>query len=202
MTLPSSIELALRQLRVTREQAALEFHQAVIGDGAVSCQRGCSNCCHYPLYISVLEGILVYQWLADNRLWVQGLRERFLEAARQTWRLSIQTWMLSNAPCPLLDDDQLCRAYKGRPLYCRTAYSRGEPHFCHPHRFLQADSLVARHEPTAAMAEAEATMLKKLRLKRMLLPFAPSVLYGECVCKGLFDLREADSLTLEAHRPW
>jgi Fe-S-cluster containining protein len=202
MTLPSNIELALRQLRAVREQAALDFQQAVLTDGAVSCQRGCSNCCHYPLFISILEGVLVYQWLADRRLWVQGLRQRFLDAARQTWRLSLQTWMLSNTPCPLLDKDDLCRAYEGRPLYCRTAYSRGEPHFCHPHRFLQAESLVSRNEPTGVMAEAEASILKKLRLKRVLLPFAVSVLYGECVGKGLFDLREADALTLEAHRPW
>lgn len=180
----------------------MEFQQGVISDGLVSCQRGCSNCCHYPLFVSILEGTLTYQWLADRRLWVQGLRQRFQEAARQTWRLSIQTWMLSNAPCPLLGEDDLCQAYEGRPLYCRTAYSRGASHFCHPHRFLQADSLVARDVPTRAMAEAETALLKKLRLKRVLLPFAASVLYGECLCKGVFDLREADGPTLEAHQPW
>jgi Fe-S-cluster containining protein len=192
----------LRQLRATQERIALEFKQKVLADGRVSCHQNCTHCCHYPLYVTILEGILVYQWLADHRLWVRSIQDKLKEAAARTAGLSLNIWLLSNTPCPLLDDDGLCRVYKGRPLYCRTAYSRGEPHFCHPHRFLDAEFLIDRKEPTEALIETETSILKRLRLRRVLMPFAVAVLYGERVARGDFDLRDANIFVLEKHKPW
>jgi len=203
VVIPESIQRRLRTLRAQREGIDVGFHRDVLVGGTVSCTRGCHHCCHYPLYVSLLEGILTYQWLSDHRLWVQELRNQFKSVAQQTWGLRMEVWMLSNIPCPLLNGEGLCHAYGGRPLYCRTIYSRAPSHYCHPHRFVEATAgLVPRTEPTKALAAAENQLFRSLKLNRTLLPFAVAVLYGEHITQGELDLRDATVLNLNDHKLW
>jgi Fe-S-cluster containining protein len=174
---------AVRQLRAARAKITVDFRLKVLKEGRVSCRKGCSNCCHYPVYVSLLEGILIYQGLHDDRLWTNKLKAKFQEAARNTWGQSIAVWMLSNRPCPLLGDDGLCRSYDNRPVHCRVTFSRGSPHDCHPHRF-QANTLVPRPE-TSEVSVVERRLLKQLGASNVLLPLAAAVLLGERVSDGV-----------------
>lgn len=190
-----TLERDLHQLRATREQISLEFERETLNGGRISCQRGCASCCHYPLYLSLLEGCLLYQWLMQNRLWTSRAQEKFKEAARQTWGLSLEVWLLSNTPCPLLGERNQCSAYRGRPLYCRTVFSRSDPNNCHPHRFLWSD-LVPRHNQIQTWVEEEEALLKKMHLQRTLFPLSVATLYGEKMCNGI------DFRVTEGSQPW
>ena len=135
--------------------------------------------------MTLLDGILVYQWLADNRLWTRALQERFQETADRTTNLALEVWMLSMIPCPLLDlETKSCMAYGARPFVCRIAFSHND-YFCHPHRFMEALQN-APYEPRkvsqVAHARMEERLLKKHRLPRVVLPFAAAVLHGEAIC--------------------
>lgn len=199
--LPSVIEQALRQLRATQVRLASEFERKVLAEGNPACRKGCNHCCHYPLYVTLLEGMLTYRWLSDNRRWTHKLQEGFKGVEARTWQLSMEIWMLSSTACPLLGEDGLCQSYKCRPLFCRTTYSRGDSHNCHPHRFHQAP-LVPRQEVMDTLVEIEGALLKRIRTGRIILPFATAVLLGERICKGDVDLRQCNPFTMEGLRKW
>lgn len=153
----------------------------------LACRRGCSNCCYQPLTVSLLDGILVYQWLADNHLWTSTLKRRFEETADRTNGLALEVWLLSMTPCPLLDEEtKVCRAYKGRPFPCRVAFAH-DSYYCHPHRFAEAlqhssSKTDLRQSTFEELWRLEAGLLKRHRWPRIGLPFASAVLHGEAVC--------------------
>jgi len=185
---------AVRQLRAERSKVTVDFRLKVLKEGRVSCKKGCNHCCHYPLYISLLEGLLIYQGLHEEGLWTTRLRTKFQEAARATWGQSVAVWMLSNRPCPLLGDDGLCRSYDNRPTHCRATFSRGNPRDCHPHRFNES-TLVSRAEVLEMMA-SEKRLMKRFGSAQAYFPMACAVLLGEKIDGGL-DLQD-----LHRELPW
>jgi len=150
----------------------------------IACQRSCSDCCYQPLTMTLMDGILVYQWLFDNHLWTRTLKARFEATADRTNNLALEVWMLSMIPCPLLNDEtKACVAYKGRPFVCRIAFSH-DAYYCHPHRFTEAlaqKKYSPRKESLQLLKVVEEQLLKKHRLPRVVLPFAAAVLHGEAI---------------------
>ena len=177
--------LKLYQAGVAR--LTVEFRQKLLLQGGVlACQRGCIHCCYQPLTMTILDGILVYQWLAKNHLWTRRLKESFEETAERTTNLALEVWLLGMIPCPLLDEEEkVCRAYKGRPFICRIAFSYDAYH-CHPHRFIEmlkeVPRSLLRQETMQAEMELETKLLKRHRFPRLVLPFAAAVLHGEAIC--------------------
>jgi len=147
--------------------------------------------------MTLLDGIIVYQWLADNHLWTSDIQKRFKETSDRTANLALEVWMLSMIPCPLLDSEtKACMAYQARPFVCRIAFSHNE-YFCHPHRFMEAME-AAPYEPRKvsllALAKMEEALLKKHRLPRVVLPFATAVLHGEAICTTKADYMDRAKL--------
>jgi len=184
--IPKPLRRTLKLYRAGVTQLASDFWRKLLTESKpLACQRGCSNCCYQPLTMTLLDGILIYQWLADNHLWTTSLQKSFKETAERTTNLALEVWMLSMIPCPLLDlETKACGAYKVRPFVCRIAFSHND-YFCHPHRFMEAMAgapYEPRQESLLALAAMEEGLLKKHRLPRVVLPFAAAVLHGEAIC--------------------
>jgi Fe-S-cluster containining protein len=171
-----------RQLLAGDFEAKLQI-QASETKTAVTCQKACNHCCHYPVLVSVLEGVSLFRWLADQNLWRKDLKERVQEAHRRVWGLSPGVWMLSLIPCVLLTAEGLCGAYAARPFICRTTVSIGDPHYCHPHRFTEGAAIVSRRGIVEQLQEIENRLLKSARLTVIRLPIPTAILMGERLCK-------------------
>jgi len=164
----------------------------------ITCEKKCSHCCYYPIGISIIEGIRIYRLLLEQRLWPK-LREAFEDHRDRTWNLSPEIWLLSEIPCPLLKDN-LCQVYESRPLTCRTCYSTGDPHYCHPHRFSTGDSaLVPRKEILDEDRKDEERKLKRHRLSHIEMPISAAVLMAERLCKGEFAFEETGLMMMREH---
>ena len=135
--LPLLVERTVANIHALRLQVAID-HQRVVNNttsdahSATTCTKGCSNCCHHPFFISIVEGILLYRHLATRGLWVPSLQKRLRETRDRTLGTAYDVWLKSNIPCSLLEDN-LCLAYEARPLNCRMTYAISNPQFCHPH---------------------------------------------------------------------
>lgn len=195
--LPVLVEQALADASAARQQAVFNFDQKVLSEvRSVSCRPGCSNCCRHPVLISVLEGIELFRWLADQHLWDTKMKEDFAKAHERTWGLALEVWALSDTPCPLLKDN-LCQAYKARPYSCRVTYSTGDPYDCHPHRLIEARGLIPRRAVHAEVEKAEGPILKRHQVPFLRLPLASAVLLGEKIVRGEIELEDAMTFVAE-----
>lgn len=197
--LPILIDHDVSEAAAERLLVASHFETKVLSSGPVSCKSGCSNCCFYPVMISILEGISIYQWLANHGMWSSKLKAHLQESKEQTWDLASEVWLLGMYPCPFLKDDQ-CSVYEARPLLCRTTFSRGDPYYCHPHRLGAIEgSILSRVPEVDQVRENERKVLKRHRLKPVLLPVAAAVLLGERIVKDEVDLADTNMVLLQEY---
>lgn len=189
--LPLITEQALFEIRNKRTAIAEDFHTQLTADETqLSCRKGCSHCCHHPVFISLFEGLLLYQWLKKEGLWSSGLKKELNRVSHLVVGLPVETWMAADIACPLLKDD-LCIAYKGRPFVCRTTYSSGVPDQCHPHRFGTGTAIVPRMDELREFQDLEKQQMQKHKLAYKTAPLPLAVLIGERLAKG--DLEVEDS---------
>ena len=196
--LPPVVERSVRESWIARLQLTDEFERKLLAStGApVTCRKGCSHCCHYPVMLTVLEGIDLFWWLTKNHLWGHDLQQAFQRHAGITMGQGFQVWMLSMPACPLLDDKKLCIAFKRRPLVCRITVSRGDPHYCHPHRLGEGTQLEPRAPWLERHRHAEKVVLRQHKLAHIYLPLSVATLYGEKVCKESLDITDFDMQVL------
>lgn len=155
----------------------------------VVCKKGCHHCCYHPVYLTVLEGIALYQALQADALWTRSVRERFQEVSNKTWRLAPEVWSLSLIPCPLLDEKAgTCQAYEHRPFQCRITYAIGDPQNCHPHHL--GPGMLPRRDLMEGVAAVEAPLLLRHHLRFIRLPLATAVLFGEKIAEGELELED------------
>lgn len=200
--LPLLADHSVSEAHAERLQVAEKFMTKVLSEGKVSCHTGCSNCCHYPLSISILEGITIYQWLVEHHLWTPALRSKFEEVKAKTWNLAPEIWLLSLIPCPLLDNKNRCIGYEARPFLCRTVFSYGDPYYCHPHRLgSNLTGILQRSSEVEAFERTERKILKRHQLKAVTIPFAAAVLLGESISKDEISIEDTNaSLAREFQR--
>lgn len=190
--LPVMSERSVREAETTRTRLARDFDRRVrLGDPptTVTCQRGCHHCCYHPVLISVLEGISIFRWLAEHGHWTHALKRELEGHHRTVVGLDYAIWMLSLIPCPFLKEGE-CDIYEGRPFFCRTTYSTGDPYYCHPHRFGDASGIVSKIEVLAALNQAEESLLQRHQMGAIKLPLSSALLLGESVSKGDVELEE------------
>lgn len=166
-------------------------------DGSyVSCHKGCSNCCYHPVFVTLLEGISLYQYLHENGLWTRTLKEKVKQTADQTHNLSVEVWILSLITCPLLDEKTLlCTAYEARPFSCRVTFSVGDPKSCHPH--MLGPGMLPKREAFESVTGLETEILRRHHLKHFRVPLAVGLLYGERIDRGELDLDDAHRALME-----
>lgn len=186
--LPVLVEHSVQGATSARVDVADEFERKVRAQGTVSCSKGCNHCCYHPVLISILEGISIFRWLDERRLWTKALQAKFSEAQSKTWGLSLDVWLLAMIPCPLLTSEGTCGAYEARPLSCRATFSVGDPYYCHPHRVSEAGGIPSRRGVFLSAGRSEATYLKPHGLKYMRFPLAAAMLIAEKVVRGDIDL--------------
>jgi len=106
--------------------------------GVIPCQRGCSDCCHGPFDVSAADTLLLKEGLATlpgaTREAVRTRGKALLARMGKlepewaapwdlrdikTDRFDEITEVLSEEPCPLLDEAGGCTVYEYRPLICR-----------------------------------------------------------------------------------
>lgn len=180
--------MTVNQFRATRIKIADQYERTAKSEGPVSCRKGCHHCCYYPVLTSILEAFVVYRGIARNRLWTSILKARFEEASDRTRGLNVEVWILSRIPCPLLDEASgTCIAYDSRPFSCRTIFARGDPHYCDPSHSGGLPPVLARKEALMEVNEAEASLMRKHRLGRIVLPMSAAVLLAEKLDKGDID---------------
>ena len=116
------------------QQAVVTFHKRVdeMVDASlrghavkVDCARGCSFCCHMPVYATPHEAFALAAWLRANfdasRL--AALMQRLRENLARTRALGTEGRKHSNLACALLGEDGACTAYEARPAQCRRFHS-------------------------------------------------------------------------------
>jgi Fe-S-cluster containining protein len=159
----------------------------------ITCTKYCDHCCYYPLQVSVLEGIRIYQRLVANHQWTKELRGRLQEHQRLVWDLDFSVWALARIPCPLLRNHE-CQAYENRPLSCRATFSTGDPHHCHAHRLGTLTEVVDRTEVVDLQRYIEAPLLSRHRLGFFMLPLSVALIVAHQIVSQESDLEDLGAL--------
>jgi Fe-S-cluster containining protein len=192
--LPLLTERSLDQIKAERIELSTEFKATLTS--RTSCSKGCSACCSYPVYISILEGMLLFRHLTDRGYWTPSFRKKLEIHADKTWDLAAEIWLLLDMPCPLLDKGK-CLAYEARPFTCRTTYSFGDPYNCVPKR-LTSGRFADKSDITARFRKVETEIFAKHKLSLLGMPISKAILLGEKVLTGDADLEHFLSIALES----
>lgn len=194
--LPVLVERTIADTRVLRSEIDLTFTQKVQAGlheagVALSCKKGCSNCCSHPFLISVIEGFLLYQALAKRGLWTPSFRKRLEETREKTIGLTFEVWMLSNISCPLLTEKRECLVHDARPLNCRLTFAITDPSLCHPHRISEGTRFIPRHDPLDAFQAQERALLRRMGAREIYAPLSEAVLLGARISLGEIAFEDA-----------
>lgn len=181
--LPVLAERATASIKAQQIQLGQQVADSIKGNTTVTCKKGCANCCSHPIYISIAEGILLYRLLYANRQWSK-IKSRIESTRDLTMGLSSEIWLMSNIPCPLLNENKECGAYAARPLRCRTTFSSGDPKLCHPHALGAATPLIDNFSAILQFNQFSKDKLKASGADSFLMPLAEAVLMGELVDSG------------------
>lgn len=195
--LPILVERSVAEASIARTKISQEYDAALRnkleeGGLALSCTKGCNSCCHYPVMVSIFEGISLYRWLYDNQLWTTSLKKRLAEAVDRVKGLSLEVWLLSMIPCALLTPEGTCSVYQARPFACRVTYSIGDPEYCHPHRMGEDSGMLPKKVLFEVLEQEEAQLLRPHHSPHFRLPLAKALLLGEQVSDG--DIALEDTL--------
>jgi len=192
--LPLVAERALADVKAIQIKMAQDYElQLRLGSDPISCKKGCAACCSHPFLISIAEGVLLYRWLQEKSRWTSALRRKLIETREMTRGVAFEVWLLSDIPCPLLDDAKRCSVYGVRPLRCRVMYSIGDPSLCQPNALGPGTPLAPDvAETMLTFARASLEILKKAGVKSSsLMPLAEALILGEAVETGKLDIKEA-----------
>jgi Fe-S-cluster containining protein len=115
-------------MRLAKTRLADSLLQRV-GIENITCHKGCTHCCYYPVTISLWEGISLYRVLQREGLWRAQLKTGLEHHAGLTFGTAPEVWLMAGIACPLLDG-ALCSVYGSRPFRCRSTVSTRDPELC------------------------------------------------------------------------
>ncbi|SEU03933.1 Putative zinc-or iron-chelating domain-containing protein [Draconibacterium orientale] len=130
-------QLAMKAIEANMEQEALhqslkEMYAAIDGlidslfvyarqqNQSIHCKRGCSWCCHQPVFaldyeLEYLQAFIEKSFDAET---ISGIAEKAKQKQDKLGHLKGDELMNAKHPCPLLKD-KTCMAYDARPIACR-----------------------------------------------------------------------------------
>jgi Fe-S-cluster containining protein len=198
--LPLLVQRSVAETKTARAEMSqsyeLQLRSRLSEAGAeITCRKGCHHCCHYPVFITLLEGLALYQGLKAGGLWTSALQLALQQHAELTRGLATEVWALSLIACPLLDPQGLCSAYEDRPFACRVTYSVGNPSDCHPHTL--GPGMLGKRELLQAITPTEREILHRHHLHHFRLPLSVATLLGERVATGELELEDCGNAILE-----
>ena len=192
--LPLLTERSLDQVKANRIELSTEFKSSITN--RISCSKGCSACCSYPVYISILEGMLLFRYLTEHGHWTPSFRKKLEAHADKTWDLAAEIWLLLDMPCPLLDKGK-CLAYEERPFTCRALYQLNDPYNCVPKR-IASGRFADKEDITARFREVETQILAQHKLSLLGMPISKAILLGEKILAGDADLEHFLDIAVES----
>lgn len=195
--LPLHVEKALADVRSAQAAISTRYEgdlRSLTSQAkqSIMCAAGCSHCCHYPATMSVLEGILLQRYLTHRGAWVPSLKQKLQAHADKTFGLAYEIWLLSDLPCPLLNEQQRCSVYSARPFTCRVTYSTGDPYLCHPHRLSSNVSIVPRVKVLAEFHSIEERLFSLNGARHILMPISKALLLAEKLVSGEYSFDRLD----------
>ena len=117
----------LKQAVVTFHKRVDEMVDASLRGHAVKidCTRGCSFCCHMPVFATPHETFALAAWLRANfeATRLASVIERVRKNVERVRSLGTEGRKHSNLACALLGEDGACTAYAARPAQCRRFHS-------------------------------------------------------------------------------
>lgn len=120
------VKLAILEAADQSERKRLPFINEI------RCRPGCAGCCSRLLYITVAEALILYEYLSEQKLWVQ-VKKRAEEQAKLANSVNAIAWFKLNIKCSILDpESKKCLAYKVRPPVCSTHFVTSDPALCDP----------------------------------------------------------------------
>ena len=203
--LPMAVEESVGKTEVLRTDLASDFERTLRSEVpkhgyTVTCTAGCAWCCHHPVVISILEGILIYRWMVERGKWTSGIREKLKSTADQQFGTEYHVWLRALIPCPLLDDQNRCSVYQTRPLICRVYYAVSDPYHCHPHRISnEYTKLLPRDTVTDPFHVKQADILRRHKLQLINMPIGAALLMAEKVCNDAVDLGAIDGILIKEY---
>jgi Fe-S-cluster containining protein len=189
--LPLFVERVVAETLALQVQTGQNHEQKLRREGGFTCKVGCSNCCHHPFLITVVEGLLLYQHLSAHGRWSPSFKKRVRETRDKTLGLSFEVWLLSNIACPLLNDKNECSAYESRPVHCRTTFSNGDPRYCHPHELGELTRMLPNTESVVNFNNFVQARLHRIGVPGPLMPLSEAVLLGEAIVTGELAIEES-----------
>lgn len=94
----------------------------------VDCKKGCSWCCHQPIFACSHEILFIWEFMQLN--FKQEEIKKILQSAFNNYqkrgRMEQKQLLSSKMPCPFLKDGS-CGIHPARPLACRIYLSMSEP---------------------------------------------------------------------------
>jgi Fe-S-cluster containining protein len=186
------IKKGIAEIKAFQAQTGLEYGQKLYREFSLSCTKGCAYCCHHPFLITIVEGMILYQYLASHGYLTSSFRKALKKNRSKTLGLSFEVWLLSNIPCPLLENNE-CVAYEARPLHCRVTYSRGDPLMCHSHELRYGTLLFPNEKIITEYNQTLQAKLKRLELPQNLMPVSEALLLSDSMETGALEI--ADLMT-------
>lgn len=199
-SLPVLSEHSLASVGASQIEISLRFNHQLLSDHqGTSCKSGCAHCCYHPVYLSAVEGVLLYRKIVSKGLWSPKFKSQILDHAHKTMDLPYEVWLLSMLPCPMLKTDtRTCMAYRDRPFACRITVSVGDPDACHPHRIVEA-SIVNKVDVTRDFYAAVSKVTKRHGIGVIIMPLSVALLIGESIDQGEVGLESADMEVLKRY---
>ena len=111
-----SLKELLDTAEVLTEQRIREFPPV----SSIDCRAGCSHCCHIRVLVTVVEAILLGDYIRAtfSALVKEDVTSRVCDAEAVTRALTDEEHGHAGIRCPLLKDD-CCSVYEARPMECR-----------------------------------------------------------------------------------
>lgn len=196
--LPLYVERAVADVQASKTAIASQFEwrlRRAVAEvkTAIMCTPGCAHCCHYPITISVFEGIPIFRYLVARGQWTPALKKRLQAHAEQTFGLAGEMWFLGNIACPFLDEKKRCSIYKVRPFACQVAFSISDPGNCHPHRLASGTVTIPRVAVLSEFHASEERLFRQNQAHRFLMPASKAALVAELVASGVKTFENLDA---------
>lgn len=165
----------------------------------ITCHKGCSHCCYWPLGVSLLEALVLHEWLVKNRRWTTRLQDELRQNAGKVTGLDHDVWKMARIPCPLLKD-ATCSVYEARPFVCRLVQSVGDPFDCQAHRVDKSPNFVPATGYMFEYYDKLREIHKRCGVDMVTMPLSVALLAAARVASGEVELFDADKIIHAEHR--